>query len=260
MEKNIEQILSEIKYKLAELEAALEAESAARAAAEAAAAEAAAKVAAEKAAAEAADPIDIDIDIQMSEIPDATPLVTDIPDASEMVSEIPDSSEMVSEIPNASESVSETVAPSFTETRENALSGATVSDTPQNQATVTAPQTRENALSGATVSDSPQSINDATQAVKSVNDRSATPHAWRTGLPGSPVRNILSAISLNDRVLFINTLFQEDPALFQSTIAQFNEMQTLDEAEAYIETHFPGWNLDSDIAFRFMMAVRRKLQ
>lgn len=230
MEKNIEQILSEIKNKLAELEAALEAESAARAAAEAAAAEAEAKAAAERAAAIAADPIDIDIDLSVSEAPDVT-------------------------TPK-----SETVTPSFTETRENALSGATVSDTPQNPATVTAPQTRENALSGATVSDSPQSINDATQAVKSVNDRSATPHAWRTGLPGSPVRNILSAISLNDRVLFINTLFQEDPALFQSTIAQFNEMQTLDEAEAYIETHFPGWNLDSDIAFRFMMAVRRKLQ
>ena len=243
MEKNIEQILSEIKNKLAELEAALEAESAARAAAEAAAAEAEAKAAAERAAAIAADPIDIDIDLSASEIPDAiTP---------------------VSEAPDVTTPESETVTPSFTETRENALSGATVSDTPQNPATVTAPQTRENALSGATVSDSPQeakSINDATQAVKSVNDRSATPHAWRTGLPGSPVRNILSAISLNDRVLFINTLFQEDPALFQSTIAQFNEMQTLDEAEAYIETHFPGWNLDSDIAFRFMMAVRRKLQ
>ncbi len=225
MEKNIEQILSEIKNKLAELEAALEAESAARAAAEAAAAEAEAKAAAERAAAVAADPIDIDIDLSASEIPDAiTP-----------ASEIPDVSTSVSEIPDAITPASETVAPSFTETRENALSGATVSD-------------------------APQSINDATQAVKSVNDRSATPHAWRTGLPGSPVRNILSAISLNDRVLFINTLFQEDPALFQSTIAQFNEMQTLDEAEAYIETHFPGWNLDSDIAFRFMMAVRRKLQ
>ena len=225
MEKNIEQILSEIKNKLAELEAALEAESAARAAAEAAAAEAEAKAAAERAAAIAADPIDIDIDLSASEIPDAiTP-----------VSETPDVTTPVSEIPDAITPASETVAPSFTETRENALSGATVSD-------------------------SPQSINDATQAVKSVNDRSVTPHAWRTGLPGSPVRNILSAISLNDRVLFINTLFQEDPALFQSTIAQFNEMQTLDEAEAYIETHFPGWNLDSDIAFRFMMAVRRKLQ
>ena len=247
MEKNIEQILSEIKYKLAELEAALEAESAARAAAEAAAAEAAAKVAAEKAAAEAADPIDIDIDIQMSEIPDATPLVTDIPDASEMVSEVPDSSEPVSEIPDTSEIMSETVTPSFTETRENALSGATVSDTPQEPVTVATPQEAK-------------SINDAAKAAKSVNDRSATPHAWRTSLPGSPVRNILSAISLNDRVLFINTLFQEDPALFQSTIAQFNEMQTLEEAESYIEANFPGWNLDSDIAFRFMMAVRRKLQ
>ena len=208
MEKNIEQILSEIKNKLAELEAALEAESAARAAAEAAAAEAEAKAAAERAAAVAADPIDIDIDLSASEIPDAiTP-------------------------------ASETVAPSFTETRENALSGATVSDSPQEA----------------------KSINDATRAARSVDDRSATPHAWRTGLPGSPVRNILSAISLNDRVLFINTLFQENPELFQSTIAQFNNMQSLADAEAYIEAHFPGWNLDSDIAFRFMMAVRRKLQ
>ena len=253
MEKNIEQILSEIKNKLAELEAALEAESAARAAAEAAAAEAEAKAAAERAAAVAADPIDIDIDLSASELPDVGTPVSDIPDAITPVSEIPD----------VTTPKSETVTPSFTETRENALSGATVSDTPQNPATVTAPQTRENALSGVTVSDSPQeakSINEATQAMKSVNDRSATPHAWRTGLPGSPVRNILSAISLNDRVLFINTLFQEDPALFQSTIAQFNEMQTLDEAEAYIETRFPGWNLDSDIAFRFMMAFRRKLQ
>ena len=235
MEKNIEQILSEIKNKLAELEAALEAESAARAAAEAAAAEAEAKAAAERAAAIAADPIDIDIDLSASEIPDVSTSVSEIPDAITPASEIPDAITPVSEIPDAITPASETVAPSFTETRENALSGATVSD-------------------------SPQSINDATQAVKSVNDRSATPHAWRTGLPGSPVRNILSAISLNDRVLFINTLFQEDPALFQSTIAQFNEMQTLDEAEAYIETHFPGWNLDSDIAYRFMMAVRRKLQ
>ena len=235
MEKNIEQILSEIKNKLAELEAALEAESAARAAAEAAAAEAEAKAAAERAAAVAADPIDIDIDLSASEIPDVSTSVSEIPDAITPASEIPDAITPVSEIPDAITPASETVAPSFTETRENALSGATVSD-------------------------SPQSINDATQAAKSVNDRSATPHAWRTGLPGSPVRNILSAISLNDRVLFINTLFQEDPALFQSTIAQFNEMQTLDEAEAYIETHFPGWNLDSDIAFRFMMAVRRKLQ
>ena len=230
MEKNIEQILSEIKNKLAELEAALEAESAARATAEAEA-----KAAAERAAAIAADPIDIDIDLSASEIPDVSTPVSEIPDAITPVSETPDVTTPVSEIPDAITPASETVAPSFTETRENALSGATVSD-------------------------APQSINDATQAVKSVNDRSATPHAWRTGLPGSPVRNILSAISLNDRVLFINTLFQEDPALFQSTIAQFNEMQTLDEAEAYIETHFPGWNLDSDIAFRFMMAVRRKLQ
>ena len=104
-----------------------------------------------------------------------------------------------------------------------------------------------------------QSINDAVKAVQSVADRLGGPHAWRTDLPGSPVKNILSGISLNDRVLFINTLFREDPLLFQDTISQFNAMETLDQAETYIAEHFDSWNLDSDIAYRFMMAVRRKL-
>ena len=45
--------------------------------------------------------------------------------------------------------------------------------------------------------------------------------AWEIDMPGSPVANILSAISLNDRLLFINTLFKKDPALFQDAVKAF---------------------------------------
>ena len=83
--------------------------------------------------------------------------------------------------------------------------------------------------------------------------------AWRTDIPGSPVRNIISGISLNDRILFVNTLFKGDAQAFQATIALFNSYETLSQAEEFIRTNYPGWNLDSEVVYRFMMAVRRKL-
>ena len=78
-------------------------------------------------------------------------------------------------------------------------------------------------------------------------------------MPGSPVANILSAISLNDRLLFINTLFKKDPALFQDAVKDFNAMDSLQQALDYIAANFADWNLESDTVYRFMMAVRRKL-
>ena len=83
--------------------------------------------------------------------------------------------------------------------------------------------------------------------------------SWEIDMPGSPVANILSAISLNDRLLFINTLFKKDPALFQDAVKDFNAMDSLQQALDYIAANFADWNLESDTVYRFMMAVRRKL-
>lgn len=90
-------------------------------------------------------------------------------------------------------------------------------------------------------------------------DSFALRRAWKVDMPGTPVQNIISGISLNDRVLFINSLFREDAILFQKSLAAFNSMTYLKEAEDYINEEFPEWNLDSDVVYRFMMAVRRKL-
>jgi len=95
---------------------------------------------------------------------------------------------------------------------------------------------------------------------KTVNDSLAPIREWEKAIPGSEVKNIISAISLNDRVLFINTLFAEDPLLFRQTIDDLNSMQTLKEGVSYIESKFDNWNMDSDVVYRFMMAVRRKLK
>lgn len=84
--------------------------------------------------------------------------------------------------------------------------------------------------------------------------------AWRTDKPGFPVKNIISAISLNDRVFLINTLFKEDPQAFQDAIAALNGMNSLDEALKWVSENHADWKLDSEPVYRFMMAVRRKLK
>ena len=104
-----------------------------------------------------------------------------------------------------------------------------------------------------------KSILDSAKADTAVMDVMAEKQAWRTDRPGMPVKNIISAISLNDRVLLINVLFREDPMLFQETITKFNSMGSLGEALAYISENFPEWDMNTEPVYRLMMAVRRKL-
>ena len=104
-----------------------------------------------------------------------------------------------------------------------------------------------------------KAIMDVAKADTAVMDVMAEKQAWRTDRPGMPVKNIISAISLNDRVLLINTLFGENPILFQETIAKFNGMASLSEALAYISENHADWDMNSEPVYRLMMAVRRKL-
>lgn len=83
--------------------------------------------------------------------------------------------------------------------------------------------------------------------------------AWRTDRPGAHVSDIRSAVTLNDRVLFINTLFNGDPVAFQDTMLAINGMHGMDELLDYLKDKDAGWDMDSDIVYRFMMAARRKL-
>ena len=109
----------------------------------------------------------------------------------------------------------------------------------------------------------PESIFEAAQkspkARRAVLDVIEDKQAWRTDIPGAPVKDLLSAISLNDRVQFINVLFNGDPNLFQQARAQINALETLDQAVEYITTTY-NWDMGSQVVYRFMMAVRRKVR
>ena len=105
-------------------------------------------------------------------------------------------------------------------------------------------------------------LNDAnsTRATGAVIDRSSLRLAWMTDIPGPEVKDVRSAISLNDRVMFIGTLFREDSMLFQDVVSHINSMTSLDKAVNYLQETFPEWDMESDPVYRFMMAVRRKIR
>ena len=105
-----------------------------------------------------------------------------------------------------------------------------------------------------------EAVMDAVEPKVAVIDSMTDRQAWRTDMPGSPVRDIRSAISLNDRILFINSLFAQDPMAFQESLTRINQMESLDEVVAYVVAERPDWNLESETVYRFMMAVRRKIQ
>ena len=94
----------------------------------------------------------------------------------------------------------------------------------------------------------------------SVAETMADSRPWRTDMPGTPVKDVRSAISLNDRIIFINQLFNEDPVRFQEVISRINLMDDLDQVVEYLSVENPEWNFSSELVYRFMMAVRRKVK
>ncbi|MBE6217600.1 MAG: hypothetical protein E7124_06105 [Bacteroidales bacterium] len=107
----------------------------------------------------------------------------------------------------------------------------------------------------------PVPVNETVPAPKqAVIDAMTAKQAWRTDMPGTQVKDIRSAISLNDRIFFINYLFNEDPMAFQDALTRINQMTSLDEVVQFAVAEHPDWDLDSDVVYRFMMAVRRRIR
>ena len=94
----------------------------------------------------------------------------------------------------------------------------------------------------------------------SVAEVMADEQPWRTDMPGTPVKDVRSAISLNDRIIFINQLFSEDPIKFQNDITQINTLTTLDQVVDYLSSNHPDWDFNSELVYRFMMAIRRRVK
>ena len=195
-------------------------------------------------------PIDLDIDDMMTEVlPEPEPEVDDLPDDDLPFDDLPEPEEAVAEPVAEPEDVAEPVMEPEVEPEPP------VESEPEAEP-VMEPETIMEPVAEPAV----EAVMDAVEPKVAVIDSMTDRQAWRTDMPGSPVRDIRSAISLNDRILFINSLFAQDPIAFQETLTRINQMESLDEVVAYVVAERPDWNLESETVYRFMMAVRRKIQ
>lgn len=181
---------------------------------------------------------------------------------SEENGEVAEHIELVHEdfLPEISEAVQEETAPEITATSETATG-----DLPA--AEEDAPESVFGELWGESKpapakKPVPRTLNDvnAPSVHKAVIDSRPDKPRWYTDIPGSEVKDVRSAISLNDRVLFICSLFRDDSMLFQDVVNRINSFPTLEKAVEYLSETFPEWDIYSDNVHRFMMAVRRKIR
>lgn len=198
--------------------------------------------------------IDFEFDIDAQDIPDF-PDLPEVPDLPQ-IPEVPAISEVyeVPQIPEVTEVPEVDVTPEVPE----------VAATPEVTVASEISEPAETMRAELFVTEEPviKTLNDvkASKRKKTVAETMSNKVAWRTAIAGSPVKDIRSAISMNDRVMLINSIFREDSMLFQDTVAKLNAMESLDEALGYIESVFPEWDMSSDAVYRFMMAVRRKIR
>ena len=72
--------------------------------------------------------------------------------------------------------------------------------------------------------------------------------------------NVLK-FGLNDRIGFVNDLFNGSQEDFNRTVSQLNTLGSLSEAMEFIETHISGeygWDQKEEMAARFIAAVEQK--
>lgn len=116
-------------------------------------------------------------------------------------------------------------------------------------------EAREEAVPGKCLADA------APETVQAVMDRMRPDRPdWMSDIPGMHVEDVRGAVSLNDRLLFVSSLFGGDAELFEKTLDAINSSADFSSFCAYAASEFPEWDMSSDTVYRFMMAARRRLE
>lgn len=72
-----------------------------------------------------------------------------------------------------------------------------------------------------------------------------------------PVKDLLSAIGINDRFNFIHELFNNDTAAFENAVKILNDSASFNDAYNYMIQRF-DWDMDSEAVQNLLGIIRRK--
>jgi hypothetical protein len=94
------------------------------------------------------------------------------------------------------------------------------------------------------------SLNDALGKQKQVPDVASS-------ITDIPVADIWSAITINERFLFIRELFGNDPEEFKNTVTLLNSLGSWESARKFMSDRFE-WDKNNPVAIDFLNVVRRR--
>lgn len=72
------------------------------------------------------------------------------------------------------------------------------------------------------------------------------------------LEDIRKGITMGDRFLFQRELFANNAELYSKTIDTLNKLGSMDEAMAFIQKNFPGWNKESNAYELFINLLKRR--
>lgn len=82
-------------------------------------------------------------------------------------------------------------------------------------------------------------------------------HDLASSISDIPVADIWSAITINERFLFIRELFGNDPEGFKNTVTLLNSLSTWEAAKKFMSDRF-DWDKNNSVANDFLNVVRRR--
>lgn len=103
----------------------------------------------------------------------------------------------------------------------------------------------------------PKAAEPKVETKASVNENAPKPQPGEDLSIGMPVTDIRKAISIGDRFLFQRELFIGNGEVMNKTIDALNELNEMEEAMAYINSHF-SWDKESQAYGLFINVLKRR--
>ncbi|MDE1193302.1 MAG: hypothetical protein PW786_14330 [Arachidicoccus sp.] len=97
---------------------------------------------------------------------------------------------------------------------------------------------------------------------KEINEKfSAQSNDLSQSLQNIPIRDLTTAVGINDRYLFINELFRGDEFMYERSIITLNKFNSYDQAHSWIERELRlkmGWDVENKITQQFEQLIKRR--
>jgi chemotaxis protein histidine kinase CheA len=81
---------------------------------------------------------------------------------------------------------------------------------------------------------------------------------WEVDYPAAYVDDLIASMGLNDKMQFINELFNGKEIEFENVMQDIDTIGNFKKIVAHLREEYPQWDETSDIVYRFYMHIRRK--